>query len=213
MSGMNLTGKRFTRLLVIKPAKSHDNQKRWHCKCDCGNQVEVEQGHLRKGDTRSCSCLQRELLSKRRRTHGHAKPGLITSVYSVWCHMIARCTNPNATAFKWYGGRGVTVCNRWRYSFENFLADMGKPKKGMVIDRRNNDLGYFPKNCRWVTYKESNRNRRDNRLLTWGDRTQCLAAWAEELGLPYNCLYLRLYHGWPIERALLTPYQCNKRRA
>lgn len=126
--------------------------------------------------------------------------------------MIQRCTNPNDKRYKNYGGRGITVCKRWRNSFEKFLEDMGEPPtKEHSIDRINNNGNYCKSNCRWVTRKEQNRNKRNNRLITYKGKTQCLIEWAEEYNINYDTLWCRIYkYGWPIEKALTTPVK--KRR-
>lgn len=204
----------FGRLKVIGTANKRGKNRgqKWLCECDCGNQVEVLQDNLRRNHTRSCNCLQRERAVEANLRHGHNRRGLPTSIYTTWSSMIGRCTNPKDTAFVNYGGRGIAVCKRWRNSFEAFLADMGERPKGKFIDRKNNDLGYFPKNCHWVTRKESSRNTRKNRMLTWNGKTQCLAAWAEELGLSMSTLRSRLRSGWTVEKALMSKSQNKKWR-
>lgn len=201
MSPKSSPGDRFDRLQLISLAeKEPHGTARWTCRCHCGKIVEVGQHELRNRKTRSCGCLQREVS----RTHGHASGGRQTPIYQAWRNMIKRCTCPNNVGFAYYGGRGITVCKRWRNNFEVFLADMGEPPKGMTLDRKNNNLGYFPANCRWTTPKEQSRNRRNNRLLTWNGRTQCLIDWAKEVRLPLTCLFMRLSYGWSVDKALST---------
>lgn len=106
-----------------------------------------------------------------------------------------------------YKHRGITVCRRW-LQFTNFIIDMGPmPKNGRryTIERDNNSKGYSPSNCRWATYKEQGRNKRNNHLITYKYKTQSLAAWAEEMRLPYGALKIRLRLGWPVREALTTP--------
>jgi hypothetical protein len=116
-----------------------------------------------------------------------------------------RCRNPKHRAYKNYGGRGITVCERWN-SFENFYADVGdRPSPKHSIDRIDNDLGYEPGNVRWADQKTQSRNSRRNRLVAINGETLCLQDWAERMGLGRCTIYDRLRRGWSIERALTTP--------
>lgn len=120
--------------------------------------------------------------------------------------MINRCHNPKNPGYCNYGARGIAVCDRWRNSYEAFLGDMGhRPGTGFSIERINNDRGYEPGNCKWATRTEQNRNTRQNILLTAFGRTQCVTAWAEELGIPSGSIRDRLKGGWTVEQALSTP--------
>jgi len=114
--------------------------------------------------------------------------------------MLARCHYTNAINYHRYGGRGVTVCDRW-LKFGNFLADMGrKPSPKHSIDRTDNEGNYEPGNCRWATAKEQCRNTRRNRTLTHDGKTMCMAAWAEKLGITWATLSWRIKHGWSPDR-------------
>lgn len=136
---------------------------------------------------------------------GHAR-GPNRTTYKVWEGILARCTNPKASGFDRYGGRGITVCDRWRSSFEAFLADMGaRPSRAHQIDREKNDGPYAPENCRWATSAEQARNRSSNVLLTIDGETMCLLDWAIRIGMPRNTLRNRLLRGWSPERAVRTP--------
>ena len=143
-----MVGKVFHRLTVVQYAgvdKWH--RALWLCKCECGNMTTVKGTHLRNGGTFSCGCWQQ-------------KHGLSTSLaYSSWCSMRNRCNNPNNIGYKWYGGRGITVCGRWM-EFENFSADMGERPEGLTLERINNEEGYYPGNCKWATPKEQANNQR-----------------------------------------------------
>lgn len=161
----DITGQRFGRLLVIR---YHDQvagrANRWWTKCDCGNEQPVRIGALRNGNTSSCGCLQRDIASVTGENKGTYKHGMIaTGTYKSWAEMFQRCQNPNNRMYADYGGRGISVCERWR-SFEVFLEDMGTRPRGKSIDRINNDLGYMPGNCQWSTRTEQNRNRRSVKL-------------------------------------------------
>lgn len=127
-----------------------------------------------------------------------------TKIYQVWKKMRHRCLSQGDKDFPFYGGRGITVCERWN-SFKNFLADMGYPPVGATIERLDNDGPYSRENCKWSNRVEQNRNRRNNHLVTFDGRTMCIAAWADEIEIKPNTLLSRLRHGWTISRALGTP--------
>lgn len=138
--------------------------------------------------------------------HGHARNDAATPTYTTWKHMVRRCTYPREPGYENYGGRGITVCARWR-SFENFLADMGERPAGKFIDRIDSDGHYEPWNCRWATRVEQNRNTSQNVEVTFNGRTQCITAWEQELGTKPGTIYTRLRRGWSTERALTAPVQ------
>lgn len=130
-------------------------------------------------------------------------------LYRVWVQMRQRCTNPKCPSYPDYGGRGIGFDPRWN-DFATFLADMGERPPGTSLDRKDNDAGYFPDNCRWATHQEQQQNRRDNRLLTYGGRTQCIAEWAREIGGSRMVIHHRLRRGWTLERVLSTPARAMK---
>jgi hypothetical protein len=207
----DLTGMRFGRLVVLGATGERGHRGWvWRCLCDCGNESLVITTKLRRGTTRSCGCGRgfHGPVSEEQRTHlreihtVHGRHG--TPIYHKWGSMRARCENPQNRGYKDYGGRGIRVCERWQ-TFENFYADMGDPPPGMSLERINNDGDYEPSNCRWATMSQQNRNKRGNRLLTDEGRTQCLTAWAEEVGICVPTLHCRLSHGWSVHRALRTP--------
>jgi hypothetical protein len=127
--------------------------------------------------------------------------------YRVWVLMIQRCHTPGSKSFKDYGGRGIVVCDRWRYSFKNFITDMGRrPSAGHSIERIKNGRGYEPGNCKWATRAEQGRNQRSNHLLTFRGETKVIADWAIETGLLSATISYRVLKlGWTPERALTTP--------
>jgi hypothetical protein len=159
-----MAGKRFGRLLVLKHCGLVGGHATWLCACDCGNRVDVPGGSLRSGLTRSCGCLRREVHAaacRRRTKHGDTAGGRIAPEYYSYTAMLSRCTNPKHDDWRHYGGRGISVCERWRESYSAFLADMGRrPTLKHSIDRINPDGAYEPSNCRWATPSEQRNNRR-----------------------------------------------------
>ena len=120
--------------------------------------------------------------------------------------MMRRCDSPSQKSFKHYGGRGITVCERWKQSFLAFLADMGEaPSVQSWIERENTDGDYSPDNCKWSTPKANNNNRRNNHRLTVNGKTMTATQWAETVGLPQKTLFARIYAGWSPEKAIMTP--------
>ena len=129
--------------------------------------------------------------NKRRAKHGMYK----SRAYQVWDAIKSRCLNPNNNHYHRYGGRGITLCKRWQ-KFENFLEDMGEPPKGMTIDRKNNNRGYMPSNCRWATPQQQANNRYTNTYITYKGKTQTIAEWSRETGVRYSRLVYRMKIGW-----------------
>lgn len=191
----------------VSPRRKKDRP-RWKCLCDCGNLIETQASQLRRGQTKSCGCLQVERTIKANTAHG--KKG--TRIYRIWSGMLNRCRNPNSKDYAHYGNRGIHVCRQW-YRFEPFYADMGEPPtKSHSIERLDNSKGYEPGNCVWATNTQQARNRISNVLVTWNGKTQCLSAWEHELKLSSGRLSRRLRSGWSLERAITTPVNPNLSR-
>lgn len=208
--GQIAIGQRFGRLVTIEKldvrTKGGDSQ--YSCKCDCGAVKTVSSYRLKIGKTKSCGCYRKETTSKSFRTHGLRK----SPEYTVWALMISRCHNKNNKSYERYGSRGISVCDRWKNSFESFLADMGnRPADGLQIDRINNDGNYEPSNCRWVTKTENARNKRSNVVIKYNGQSATVAEWGERIGINAKALRLRLFRrNWSIEKSLSTPLKRNQ---
>jgi hypothetical protein len=152
-------GETFEKLTVIAELPRDARSRRWYLvRCDCGNERAVCGANLRPGNTVSCGCYRSRMASV---THGDASKGARSAEYTCWTQMKQRCSNPNKDKFHYYGGRGISVCQRWINSYESFLADMGrKPSAAHSIDRVDVNGDYEPSNCRWATSSEQIRNRR-----------------------------------------------------
>ncbi len=203
---INLVGQRFGKLAVVRfVGLNKYRYALWECRCDCGESVLIPSGKLRTGNSKSCGCLKREAT----RTHGQSRcnEGQGTPEYETWRSMLARGRGTNKRGRHNYAERGITVCQRWIDSFEDFLIDMGpKPSPNHSIDRIDNNGNYEPGNCRWATKKQQDRNRRTNRLLTLNGKTMCLVEWAESLGVTSQTIINRLdTYGWCLEEALTLP--------
>ena len=164
-----MIGKTFQRLYVVSQAPSKNGRRMWCCKCVCGNTTTVATSKLRNGHTQSCGCLQRERASVvGKQTVKYARAAILIHgrasndpTYVTWKKMRQRCQDLNAHNYKYYGGRGIKICERWLESFENFLTDMGERPEGKTLDRYPNNNGdYEPGNCRWATQCEQVRNSR-----------------------------------------------------
>lgn len=192
----DMTGQRFDMLTVIKYSHStKEGDACWFCKCDCGKIIVYQAKSLRKGLATSCHC-------KKRRPHT-IRQG---RVYNSWRNMLRRVRNPNNTEYQNYGGRGITVCQRW-LNFDNFFADMGKPPtEKHTLERIDVNKNYEPTNCCWATIKEQCNNTRRNHFYTYQGQTKTIAQWAEIYHFEYACLRSRLRDlNWNIEKALTTP--------
>lgn len=199
-----IKNKRFGRLFVIDKASGRGE---WFCRCDCGKTGVFASSNMRNGSTKSCGCLGAE-----RRLKAITKHGLTGSLeYKSWSGMKKRCLQKSSKAYRYYGGRGITICKRWRNSLLNFVADMGpRPSPAHSLDRVDNSKGYAPGNCRWATFLDQARNKRTSRRFTYMDQTLSLPQWAKEFNLPMKTVYYnRANNGWPIGRIFKTPIKVS----
>lgn len=205
---MNI-GDVYGRLTVI----AHDvktssiDRKSWFCRCECGVVCTVREENLRSGNTLSCGCLKRELVSTRRTKHGMSR----SPEYRSWCHILDRCNNPNDKKFPYYGGQGI---KNLFSSFEEFYEVLGpQPTPQHTVDRYPNNRGnYEPGNVRWATPTEQASNRRSNAYLTLNGQTLTIDEWEKALGWKHGVIHGRLKMGWSVEKTLTTPVKYLKPR-
>ena len=196
---IDLTGQVFGRLEVsgfLRRETGYGSTRfYWVCTCSCGNTTIRLPHALTSGKTKSCGCLRYDLKC-------NFKHGMLgTGTYNSWQNMKRRCLDETIHNFKWYGGRGIKVCERWM-KFENFLEDMGERPEGKSLDRIDNDGDYEPENCRWATYSEQVLNSRTVRLHTFDGVTDSQVGWASRVGITQQLLSKRLSRGWTFEQAL-----------
>lgn len=172
---------------------------RWVCICICGTIKEVLDQALRCGQSLSCGCLQREVASDTFSTHKQSGTG----EHRAWLGMKRRCYDPRNKQYSDYGGRGISVCPEWYWSFETFYADMGpKPSPLHSMERKDNSIGYQPDNCVWATRYEQARNKRSTRMFTINGRTQCLRDWIIEYGAKHATVHYHLKQGRVLQDVL-----------
>lgn len=208
---IDLTGQRFGRLTVIERAENDPYENvRWLCRCDCGNIV-IRHGHNLKGSSEAdCGCGRPVRAKKAATRHG----GKNTRLYSIWVDMRRRCENPKNPSFSRYGGRGITVCLEWHdFAVFRTWAYAHGYSEFLTIDRIDNTRGYSPENCRWVTLKVQENNRRNNTVLLFKGEVHTLSQWAEITGIHRATIGRRIYnYGWSVERALTEPVHTEKGR-
>lgn len=201
MALVDLTGKKFERLSVDRICELSGRVKFWHCLCDCGNWVRIAGGDLKRGNTKSCGCLSSDHRAVRMTTHGMS----LHPAYRNWVHAKTRCNDKSNDCYKYYGGRGIKVCERWA-SFEGFWEDMGALwRQGLTLDRIDNDKGYEPGNCRWATAREQANNRRNNRIILTPKGNMTASDAAKEFGVKRNTIFTRLRADWPEDQLFNTP--------
>lgn len=187
MRPLDLSHEKFGRLTPMKPSRTVSGKYAWICKCDCGKYITVRTADLRRGHTQSCGCYQAEQV----RTHGLSK----TAPYHTWRKMVARCCDETDKDYSNYGARGITVCTDWLdYSKFYEWALQNGYKRGLTIDRIDNDKGYCPSNCRFITMREQERNKTNNIHVTYDGEEMLLVEFAERHNIPYTTVYWRYKH-------------------
>lgn len=197
MKKIEMLGKQYGRLTVQSEVGRIGGHLSYLCVCDCGKQTTISGPNLRNGTTKSCGCLRSEKSSERVLKHGMS----LSKEYKTWMGMHRRCYDSTARGYSRYGGRGISVCERW-HSFENFYADMGNKPSDMSIERIDNDKSYSPENCRWATNVEQSKNRRLTINLTYNGVTMCLKDWSRKIGKPYTTMQLHYRNGYSTEQIL-----------
>jgi hypothetical protein len=201
---IDIIGQTFGKLTAIEDVgKDKWRQLRWRCRCECGNYIVVVGGDLRRGNTLSCGCLQKDLVSRRMMPRRVVVPRVLE--YGVWASMKGRCNNKRDINYKHYGGRGIKVCNRWLNGYENFMKDMGDRPEGLTLDRIDNNGNYEPSNCRWATRTEQQNNKRNNKHIVIHGITYTLKQASESFKIKYSCLRSRIYAGREAHDAIFTP--------
>lgn len=211
----NLIGQKFGRLLVVKEGeRSSSGRVRWHCVCDCGKELDVYGPSLKSGNTKSCGCYHSDAARISHTTHGFGSRKNRPRIYSIWCAMKSRCYQPKHGEYHRYGGRGIAVCDEWRTSFEAFKewADKSGYNSTLDLDRIDNDKGYSPENCRWVTKKANANNTSQNHRVFFRGSMRTIAEVADMVNLPYWAIYQRVTKlKWKGED-LARPSRIHKRK-
>lgn len=199
----NLIGKTFGRWTVIgRVPTGKGNNNAWQCRCACGSIGLLTRTRLVQSKSRSCGCYKRDATIKRNTTHNMKG----TTEYSIWCNMKNRCYNKHDTSYKNYGGRGVQMCEQWRYSFAAFFEDMGnRPSQKHSINRKDNNGNYTPDNCEWALPEVQANNTRHNLRISFNGTTKTLTQWAREMGLRREMIKGRIERGWPIDKLFNPP--------
>lgn len=204
---IDLTGKKFERLTVLKFDKKVIQGKGrsyyWLCQCECGNIKSIKSTHLKSGKIKSCGCLQKEIAKNLCTTHNLSN----SKLFKILDAMKGRCYNKNNKSYKYYGGRGIIICDEWKNNFKIFYdwAINNGYQEGLTIDRINVNGNYEPSNCRWITQKQQANNTRANVYITYNNQTHTLMEWSEITGISYSALRHRLQRKWTIEKTLTTP--------
>ncbi len=199
----NLIGTKVNKLTVIAQSASKNYRSNWLCKCECGKEIVLPSYTIWRGTVISCGC--------------HNKYGGLTvkqnHIYRLWFYMKERCYNPGVLSFEYYGGRGITVCNEWIDDFPKFCswALENGWKKGLQLDRQNNNEGYSPDNCRFTTPTINGRNKRNNKILDFMGQKKSLSEWAEIYNIKPALVSKRINANWDIERALTAPSKKAKK--
>jgi hypothetical protein len=211
MAYKSLIGFKFGRLTVIsRDDNTKSGKAKWICRCDCGRlkNKSVTSSDLKSGKVKSCGCIYCESNKERNKTHGKTH----TRLYNIWCSMKARCNVPNSSAYKDYGGRGITICREWQNDFQAFYdwAIANGYAENLSIDRIDADGNYEPSNCRWTSMKKQENNRRNNRIVVFSGKKYTVAELSDLLLIPYATLLNRINSGWKECELGIAPNLNNK---
>lgn len=199
-SGESLIGREFERWFVESYAgKDGRNRPFWNCRCQCGTRRAVDGDRLLRGNSRSCGCFHRQIVSKQ---NGNSK----RIEYVIWRNIVRRCVNKDDAAYHNYGGRGIRICDRWLNSFDAFFEDVGeRPDESLTLGRIDNDGHYEPGNVEWQTDVEQANNKRNSRFLTHDGETMTLNQWSRKLGICREVIRDRIDRGATTEEAFAPP--------
>ena len=194
MRKVDLSGRRFGLLVARDDVGTKGGRRIWECDCDCGNVTTVAASNLTTGNSSSCGCKFLSAVTR----HGKS----FHPLYKTWMGIWQRCTDKSNKDYKNYGGRGISVCGRWK-DIDLFIFDMGSRPDGGTIDRKDNNKNYSKSNCRWATRTEQVRNRRVTKYLTLNGETLTMKQWSEKIGITYSSLHQRVNSlGWSVKKAL-----------
>lgn len=198
----DLTGQRFGRLTALKFNNINPKNRCavWLCKCDCGNTLLIDSSRLTSGNTKSCGCIKKELNKTRAIKHGYYNNRL----YKIWYDMKRRCYNKNRKSYRYYGAKGIKICNEWLNDFSNFYnwAMNNGYNDTLTIERIDYNGNYCPKNCKWISLGEQAQNTSHNHFITFKNKTMTITQWSKELGINRKTIRERLNKGWKIENVL-----------
>lgn len=195
-------GKQYNFITILELVKKHNTHKFYKSLCSCGNVFIAIINNIKRGNTKSCGCFQHKLMKTRFKTHGKST----SPEYNVYKTMINRCKDINHIQYKNYGGRGITVCDRWKESFENFITDMGqRPKPKYQIDRIDNNGQYSKENCRWVSPKQNCKNGTMIKFYEYENKNWTIKELCSKFNINRECVRKRLIRGWSLHKALTTP--------
>lgn len=195
----NLVGMRFNKLTVLERDVSRKSRPYWKCRCDCGNVVSVRADLLKSGNTKACGCMYQK--------HGQALQGNHSRLYEIYNGMKKRCYNAKCKSYKFYGAKGITICDEWLgdngfINFYNWSVKNGYSDK-LSIDRIKSNMPYSPNNCRWAEWGIQANNKSNNLFVTYNCKTQTLANWCRELNLNYSKVRQRMYHNKTFEQSII----------
>ena len=207
----NHCGEKYGRLTVINFVERKNRQSYWKCICDCGNEIVIPISYLIVGDTKSCGCLRKENARKNGKKNKFVQN---KRLYRIWIDMKRRCYNTKRKSYKYYGKKGIYVCEEWKNNFKAFQywALNNGYKDTLSIDRINNNGNYEPSNCRWATIKQQNNNMSTNHYIEYNNEKYTLKQLCEKYNFDYELIKNRLRYGWTLERAITTPKRKNKKK-